>query len=116
MYRTQTKAAKPERPPPAKGIDSTPLDEEEQLRILEQLISEAQRQGNNARAAFYYVFLLITGIYSSCLFYSQLHPLDMDHEKVLSHVVSAPFFSVFYLISIICSTSAAVLVKVSSVV
>jgi hypothetical protein len=56
------------------------IDETEQDVIIENLIKDAYRQGNNARTAFHYLFLILSGIFSLCLFYSFSHPFKMDHQ------------------------------------
>jgi hypothetical protein len=56
------------------------IDETEQDLVIENLIKDAYRQGNNARTAFHYLFLILCGVFSVCLYYSFFHPFEMEHQ------------------------------------
>ena len=57
-----------------------PIDETEQDKIVAELKQDAERLSSKGRAAFYYLFLTISGIFILCLTYSLAYPFEMEHQ------------------------------------
>lgn len=57
-----------------------PIDEIEQEKIIAELKQDAERLSSKGRAAFYYLFLTISGIFILCLVYSLAYPFEMEHQ------------------------------------
>lgn len=57
-----------------------PIDEIEQEKIISELKEDAERLASKGRATFYYLFLVISGIFILCLTYSVAFPFGMEHQ------------------------------------
>ncbi len=58
-----------------------PLDESEQIKILDDLKIEVSNQSQLQRKLFYYLFIIISIIFICCSIYSMLLPWDVDHQR-----------------------------------
>jgi hypothetical protein len=67
--------------------DVKPIDEIEQDKIVADLKQDAERLSSKGRAAFYYLFLTISGIFILCLTYSLAYPFEMEHQVRFKVVV-----------------------------
>lgn len=91
----------------------TPLDEDEQNKITEELRMQAIAQSTSIRSIFHYIFLVVVMILFICLLYSIFSPWEMDHQAVFKDLLPIYGFFSYYCGSMFCFAVAAMIVKVS---
>lgn len=90
----------------------TPIDEDEQSKIAEELKQEAVKQALSTRSVFRYIFLVVALILFVCLLYSVFSPWEMDHQKLFQDILPIYGFFSYYCGSIYCYIIASMIVQV----
>ena len=84
-------------------LDRTePLDEAEQLKVLQELRETAQRQSKNGRKYFSILFKMISIVFMCALMYSMQNPWQIAHQLVLSAWIPRWLFHTYYFAMALC--------------
>lgn len=84
-------------------LDSAePLDADEQQRIVDELLAEAQRITSSGRSYFQWIYFGLGILFFTILGESFLRPFEMNHQMVFQNVVPHIFFQVYYICMCAC--------------
>ena len=95
------------------AASAEPLDDQEQVAVIKQLLREAQTIGDGARRKFHLMFSVIAGIFCLCICMTMIMPWHIDHQSALRHAVRGEIFvfQLFYVTCAMCSIVSARVVK-----
>ena len=96
--------------PPVSTV--TPIDEDEQSKIADEIKQQAAAQSQTLRTIFHYIFLVVVLILFICLLYSIFSPWEMQHQQVFQGIVPIYGFFAYYGGSMYCYGISAMIVKV----
>jgi uncharacterized membrane protein YidH (DUF202 family) len=96
------------------GEEDDPLDEAEQVKIIEEIKSQASSQSQSTRRLFALVFIVIAGIFVVCAVHTYYVPWKMEHQRHFQNILPQWKFLAYYLSSAFCFLMAASVVQVSS--
>jgi len=78
------------------------LDEDEQQRVVNELLAEAQEISATGRKWFRIVYLVLGVLFFTLLGESFLRPFEMNHQRVFENLVPHIFFQVYYVCMSAC--------------
>lgn len=90
----------------------SPIDEDEQSKIAEELKQQAANQALSTRSIFRYIFLVVALILFVCLLYSVLSPWEMDHQRHFKDILPIYGFFSYYAGSMYCYVISSMIVQV----
>lgn len=92
----------------------SPIDEDEQSKIAEEIKKQADSQSVTTRSIFRYLFVAIAVIHAVCFLYSIFFPYTMEHQKHFVDLVPIYGFISSYCGSIYCYIISSLIVQVIS--
>jgi len=90
----------------------SPIDEDEQTKIAEEIKKQADSQSATTRSIFRYLFVAIAVIHAVCFLYSIFYPYKMEHQKHFRDLVPIYGFTSSYCGSIYCYIISSLIVQV----
>ena len=87
------------------------LDDKEQEELVSLLRRDVDRQIKNARTYMHWVLLLLCVMMMTCLVYSSVHPLEMEHQVHFEDKIPHWAFQLYYVLSAACFFFAALTTK-----
>mmetsp|Transcript_45665 Transcript_45665/g.79845 ORF Transcript_45665/g.79845 Transcript_45665/m.79845 type:complete len:186 (-) Transcript_45665:88-645(-) len=89
----------------------SPIDEDEQSKIAEEIKKQADSQSVTTRSIFRYLFVAIAVIHAVCFLYSIFFPYTMEHQKHFVDLVPIYGFVSSYCGSIYCYIISSLIVQ-----
>lgn len=90
----------------------SPIDEDEQSKITEEIKKQADAQSTTTRSIFRYLFAAVAVIQLVCLLYTVFFPYEMEHQKHFKDLVPLYAFISSYSGSIYCYLISSFIVQV----
>ncbi len=95
--------------------EASPIDEDEQAKIAEEIKKQADSQSVSTRSIFRYLFVAIVVIHIVCLVYTVFSPYEMQHQKHFKDLIPLYGFFSSYCGSIYCYTISSLIVQVCNI-
>jgi hypothetical protein len=90
-----------------------PMDEQEQVRVINELKAQATTQTQQSRYQFSMLFMLFAGVFCISAVYSTFYPWQMEHQKHFQTILPHWIFVAHYMVSAFCFYVSALVVKVT---
>jgi len=78
------------------------LDQDEQQRVIDELLAEAQQISASGRKWFRVIYMVLGVLFFTLLGESFLRPFEMNHQRVFENLVPHIFFQVYYVCMCAC--------------
>ena len=78
------------------------LDQDEQQRVVDELLAEAQQISSSGRKWFRVIYVFLGVLFFTLLGESFVRPFEMNHQRVFENLVPHIFFQVYYVCMCAC--------------